>query len=128
MDIKHLQQRLAVPDGRVVGKANELLRLAAVKVPPGTLRQVHVKCGMMHGRASRASLAAAEAEQRTDKVCHSRQIHPPEMCRDDCREKWRGQPSVLNWHAQRECLQSLHRLAGQLRGCIAFVSQNKALP
>lgn len=41
MDIKHLQQRLAVADGRVGAKASELMRLAAGKVPQGTLRQVH---------------------------------------------------------------------------------------
>jgi hypothetical protein len=40
MDVKHLQQQLAVSDGRVAAKANELLRLAAVKVPQSTLRQV----------------------------------------------------------------------------------------
>lgn len=40
MDIQHLRQRLAVSDDRVAAKAGELLRLAAVKVPQGTLRQV----------------------------------------------------------------------------------------
>lgn len=43
MDIKHLQRQLAVSDGRVIAKAHELLRLAAVKVPQATLRQVGVK-------------------------------------------------------------------------------------
>lgn len=38
--LKLLQQRLAVENSAVAPKAAELLRLAAVKVPIGTLRQV----------------------------------------------------------------------------------------
>jgi hypothetical protein len=55
MDSKLLQQQLAVMDGRVAVKANELLRLAAVKIPQGTLRQVDCAHCILH-----ASLAATQ--------------------------------------------------------------------
>jgi hypothetical protein len=56
MDIKHLQKQLAVADDRVTAKANELLRLAAVKVPQATLRQVNVE--LPHGAPCPGIMAA----------------------------------------------------------------------
>lgn len=40
MDARHLQSRLKVDSPKVVGRAEELLRLSATRCPAGTLRQV----------------------------------------------------------------------------------------
>ena len=45
MDLKNIQQRLRPENPKVGYKAAELLRLAAVKVPSGTLRNVSFRAG-----------------------------------------------------------------------------------